>query len=355
MESVAATLRTARAALAEAEAVLEARVAEEEGGERVTSGVTESVVDTAVSKAVSVVEAVPVPALPTDTAAVAAVPSDTSSAVADTAAGAKGAAVDTVAAPAPVRKVEAPPAPPKPPAPPRPPRLYSVSVPEIDMVFVKGGKFTMGCQLESGDCINDERPRHEVKVGSYYIGKYPVTQKQWASVMGINPAHFEGDGWESLPIEQVSWNEAQEFIKRLNAMTGKNYRLPTEAEWEYAALGGLSAKGEKFSGHRFLDDIAWYDYNSDGRTHPIGSKQPNELGLYDMSGNVWEWVNDRYDKNYYRDCPLNNPKGPKYGVERVYRGGSFNTEERYFRVSLRNYAKPEYRTIYMGFRLAGSP
>jgi len=137
-------------------------------------------------------------------------------------------------------------------------------------------------------------------------------------------------------------------------MTGKKYRLPTEAEWEYAALGGLAASGEKFSGQQFLDDIAWYDYNSRGRTHPVGSKHPNELGIHDMAGNVWEWVGDWYDRTYYRDAPLKNPKGPRYGDERVYRGGSFESAERYCRVSLRNYAKPGYRTIYLGFRLAMS-
>jgi len=223
-------------------------------------------------------------------------------------------------------------------------------VPEIEMVFVKGGKFRMGCNAnEEKNCMNDERPIHEIKIGNYSIGKYPVTQKQWGSVMGIVPAHFDGD---DLPVEQVSWDEAQEFIKRLNAMTGRKYRLPTEAEWEYAAQGGANAKGQRFSGYRFLDDIAWYEYNSNGRTQRVGAKQPNELGVYDMVGNVWEWVNDWYDKNYYKESLVSNPYGPKRGSERVYRGGGFDSYEQHCRVSLRNYNRPGYRTINLGLRLA---
>ena len=251
------------------------------------------------------------------------------------------AAFDSAAA-APVRKAEKP----------APARLHTVGKPEIEMVLVKGGKFNMGCPGNDAGCINDERPRHEVKLGDFYIGKYPVTQKQWALVMGINPSYFEGDNWAVLPVEQVSWNEIQEFIRRLNAATGKKYRLPTEAEWEYAARGGASGKGEKFSGHQFLDDVAWYDYNSYGRTQPVGTKQPNEIGLHDMIGNVWEWVDDWYDKNYYRESQIGNPKGPRRGSARVYRGCSFNSAEGHCRSSVRNFNKPDHREIYVGFRLA---
>jgi formylglycine-generating enzyme required for sulfatase activity len=257
--------------------------------------------------------------------------------------------VATGAAAQPVKKVEK-----APPPQPKPPRVHPIGKPDIDMVFVNGGKFKMGCRGDDAGCISDERPIHEVKVGDYYIGKYPVTQKQWASVMGINPSHFDGDGWENLPVEQVSWDEIQEFIRRLNVMTGKKYRLPTEAEWEYAVRGGTKGKGEKFFGHKFLDDVAWYDYNSFGRTQTVGGKKPNELGLHDMTGNVWEWVSDWYDKNYYKDGPLNGPKGPRNGTERVYRGGSFNAGEQHCRVTLRNCAKPGYKAIYLGFRLASS-
>ena len=251
-------------------------------------------------------------------------------------------AVDTAAAQ--VRKAEKTPPVPK---------IHPISNPDIDMVFVKGGKFRMGCQnLDGSGCLSDERPRHEVKVGNFFIGRYPVTQKQWASVMGINPSNFAGGDWADMPVEQISWNEVQEFIKRLNAMTGRKYRLPTEAEWEYASRGGASGKGEQFSGHRFLDDIAWYDYNSGGQPHPVGGKQPNELGLHDMIGNVWEWVGDWYDKNYYRESHINNPKGPRLGAERVYRGADFNSAEPNCRNSIRNFNKPGYRAINVGFRLA---
>jgi len=228
------------------------------------------------------------------------------------------------------------------------------AVSEIEMVFVKGGKFRMGCpNLDGTGCLSDERPRHEVKLRSYYIGKYPVTQGQWKAVMGDNPAFFTAS--DDRPVEQVSWNEAQEFIKRLNAMTGKKYRLPTEAEWEYAAHGGASSKGEPFWGHDFLADVAWYNYNSRGETLPVGTKGANELGLHDMLGNVWEWVNDWYDRRYYMNSPFSNPAGPRHGDERVYRGCSFNSGETHCRISIRNYVKPEYSTVNLGFRLAHSP
>jgi len=233
--------------------------------------------------------------------------------------------------------------------PPPPPKVYPIVVPYIDMVLVKGGKIRRGCRSSDDNiCLAEERPRHEIKLKNFKISRYPITQMQWGSVMGVSPAHFRGD---SLPVEQVSWNDVQEFIKRLNAMTGKKYRLPTEAEWEYAALGGVKASDQNFSGHKFLDDVAWYKYNSGGRTQPVGQKEPNELGIYDMRGNVWEWVNDWYDNNYYRNSPFANPKGPKHGRERIYRGGAFNSEEINCRISQRNSAKPDYKLINIGFRL----
>ena len=267
---------------------------------------------------------------------------------AETVKAADTAALDAVAAKPtePAKKAE------KPPAPPKPHKIYPIAKPDIEMVFVKGGKFKMGCPDESSDCTADERPRHEVKINNFLIGKYPVTQKQWGSVMGICPAHFDGD---DLPVESVSWDEVQEFIKRLNVMTGKKYRLPTEAEWEYAAQGGTESYGVKFAGQAFLDDIAWYEYNSNGTVQPVGKKKPNEIGLHDIVGNVWEWVGDWYSRTYYKEAPLNNPKGPKYGSERVFRGGAFNSDEKYCRLSLRNYNRPDYRTITLGFRLACTP
>ncbi|MDR2578137.1 MAG: formylglycine-generating enzyme family protein [Chitinispirillales bacterium] len=222
-------------------------------------------------------------------------------------------------------------------------------MPEIDMVFVKGGRFRMGCPGEGVGCLTDERPIHEVRLNDFQIGKYQVTQRQWKAVMGTSPAHFNDD--DNRPVEQVSWDDIQEFIAKLNAMTGRAYRLPTEAEWEYAALGGAEG-GARFSGHRFFDDIAWYAGNSRGQTQLVGGKQPNELGIHDMLGNVWEWVNDRYDRYYYRQSPLRNPRGPRHGVERVYRGCSIRSAEDHCRPSIRNFNRPDYRALDLGFRLA---
>jgi formylglycine-generating enzyme required for sulfatase activity len=307
MEAAAALLESAKAALNTAIADCEVR-------EGAVKAVHPVVVDTVTAKAVVVDSAAAVKAVAVDSAAVKP-------------------AVKPAAKPAVVV---------------RPPKVYPIVKPEIEMVLVKGGKFKMGCVDDQESCVNDERPRHEVQLKDYYIGKYQVTQKQWWSVMGVNPSFREG---ENLPVEQVSWDDVQEFIKRLNVLTGKKYRLPTEAEWEYAARGGARGSGKKFSGNAYLYDVAWYGYNSFGLTQPVGAKEPNELGIYDMLGNVWEWVGDWYDRFYYRDSPLKNPVGPKYGTERVSRGCSFNSDEGHCRESLRNYNKPGSRTIYLGFRL----
>lgn len=238
--------------------------------------------------------------------------------------------------------------------------LAQGSAPEIEMVRVRGGSFRMGCPGEGIGCLADERPIHEVRLSDFHISKYPVTQAQWVAVMGSNPSYFQGD--ENRPVEQVSWNDVQEFITRLNAMTGRTYRLPTEAEWEFAASGGMAAQRQSRRERRaavaetmdreFLDEFAWYSLNSGGTTHPVGQKKPNELNLYDMQGNVWEWVYDRYDRNFYRNPPLRNPRNSRTGEDRVMRGHSFMSEERHFRPSVRNYNQPNYRAIYLGFRLA---
>jgi len=204
----------------------------------------------------------------------------------------------------------------------------------------------MGDTFNEGDY--DEKPVHSVTVSDFYIGKYEVTQKQWVEIMGSNPSYFKGD---NRPVENVSWNDVQEFIRKLNEKTGGNFRLPTEAEWEYAARGGNKSRGYKYSGSNNVGEVAWYWNNSGKKTHPVGTKKPNELGIYDMSGNVWEWCADWYDKNYYQNSPRNNPKGPASGSSRVLRGGSWVHDENYLRCSDRYYFTPNFRSYIIGFRL----
>jgi len=194
----------------------------------------------------------------------------------------------------------------------------------------------------SNDCSDYERPAHSVTVSNFYIGKYEVTQAQWKAVMGNNPSNTIGD---NLPVENVSWNNVQEFISRLNAQTGKNYRLPTEAEWEYAARGGNLSKGFKYSGSNSLDEVAWYFENSNDRTHPVGSKKPNELGIYDMSGNVFEWCS-----NLFRYYTGNTPD--YLSSSRVFRGGGYISLATRARVSTRGMGLPDMRAKTNGFRLA---
>ena len=218
----------------------------------------------------------------------------------------------------------------------------------FEMVYVKGGTFTMGATAEQGsDAESDEKPTHSVTLSDFYIGKYEVTQAQWKAVMGSNPSYFKGD---NLPVENVSWNDIQEFIKKLNAQTGKKYRLPTEAEWEYAARGGNQSKGYKYSGSNNVGDVAWYTDNSNSKTHPVGQKTPNELGIYDMSGNVWEWCQDWYGS--YSSSSQTNPTGPSSGSQRVLRGGSWCSSVRCCRVTFRSDDYPDRRSSAYGFRLA---
>lgn len=177
-----------------------------------------------------------------------------------------------------------------------------------------------------------------------------MTQALWQAVMGSNPSGFKGS---NLPVERVSWEDCQAFITKLNQLTGKTFRLPTEAEWEYAARGGAKSRGYKYSGSNNIDDVAWYDDNSDDETHPVKTKAPNELGLYDMSGNVFEWCNDWYG-DYSRSAQT-NPTGPNTGSFRVYRGGSWVSGAGSCRVSFRNYDYPGYRFNLLGFRLVLVP
>lgn len=205
----------------------------------------------------------------------------------------------------------------------------------------------MGGTSEQGsDAGNDENPTHSVTLSSYYICKYEVTQALWRAVMGSNPSKFKGD---NLPVERVSWDDCQTFINRLNSYTGRNFRLPTEAEWEFAARGGNYSRRYKYSGSNYIGDVAWYGDNSDLRTHPVGTKQPNELGLYDMSGNVLEWCSDWYGT--YSSYSQTNPTGPDSGSDRVLRGGSWVIFAWDCRSSCRFYCAPRNRDFTTGLRL----
>ena len=214
-----------------------------------------------------------------------------------------------------------------------------------NMVYVSGGTFTMGSTSEQGsDAYDNEKPPHSVTLSSYYICKYEVTQALWRAVMGSNPSNFKGD---NLPVENVSWDDCQTFINRLNSYTGRNFRLPTEAEWEFAARGGNYSRHYEYSGSNKIDDVAWYSENSGHRTHPVGTKQPNELDLYDMSGNVWEWCSDWYGS--YSSYSQSNPTGPNSGSYRVNRGGSWIGW--FCRSASRINFKPGHCFIDLGLRL----
>ena len=244
--------------------------------------------------------------------------------------------------------------------------LAYAGAPKIEMVSVKGGCYQMGDAF--GDGLGSEKPVHEVCVDDFTIGTYEVTQAQWKAVMGNNPSFFKNCG-DNCPVERVSWNDAQDFIHKLNEMTGKKYRLPTEAEWEYAARG--RGKHEKYAGTSDSGELkgyAWFEDNAGKKTHPVGRKKPNGLGIYDMSGNVWEWVKDRMGgnvwvlakdlngENYYKHGPRMNPQGPESGdPHRVVRGGSLFNFARGVRATNRRDGPPDLRSSGTGFRLAGTP
>jgi formylglycine-generating enzyme required for sulfatase activity len=234
----------------------------------------------------------------------------------------------------------------------------------LSMVAVQGGTYTMGCTNEQQDCYDSEKPAHGVTLSNFYIGRYEVTQQQWREIMGNNPSNFEN--CDQCPVEHVSWDDIQEFLKKLNEKySGHNYRLPTEAEWEFAARG----RGQKVlfgNGKNILDPKEANFYGSEDykknysvageyreKTTPRGSFIPNSLGLYDMSGNVWEWCSDWYGEDYYKNSPSKNPGGPDKGSFRVLRGGSWYYDPGNCRVSSRYYDYPGYRTG--GFRVASSP
>ncbi len=217
-----------------------------------------------------------------------------------------------------------------------------------DMVFVKGGEFVMGDSV--GDGHPDEHPAHKVTISDFYIGRYEVTQAEWVAVMGNNPSRFKGD---NLPVDNVSWNDIQEFLLRLNQQTGKKYRLPTEAEWEFAARGGIYSRNYKYSGSDDISDVAWYCENAGGQPHPVGLKRNNELMLYDMCGNVWEWCQDWYEP--YSDSDLTVSPLAERGMCRILRGGGWTQNAWQSRVSLRDGLPPDCIGNSYGFRLAMEP
>ena len=243
-------------------------------------------------------------------------------------------------------------------------KKYTVNGVSFEMVLVQPGKFTMGATSEMMNPWDDEKPAHFVTLTKhYYLGKTVVTQALWKAVMGSNPARFNGKTfWKSImgkeidnscdnrPVESVCWNACQEFITKLNMLTGQSFRLPTEAEWEFAARGGNQSRHCQFSGSDDFKEVAWYVMNSGNATHDVATKQPNELGLYDMSGNVWEWCEDWY--GLYDGSEKTDPTGPATGVYRIARGGSWRVIPRRLRSCGRSYELPDISVDHLGFRLA---
>lgn len=221
---------------------------------------------------------------------------------------------------------------------------FTVGGVTFKMIAVQGGTFQMG----SEDGEFDEKPVHQVTLSDYHMGETEVTQALYEAVMGTstNPSNWKGG---KLPVEKVSWNDCQTFIAKLNQLTGKNFRLPTEAEWEYAAKGGQKSEGYVYSGSDNLDEVAWYSNNSSSRTHEVKTKKANELGIYDMSGNVWEWCSDWYGE--YPSAAQTNPTGPATGSGRVFRGGSWNHATG-CRTAFRNGVAPTFTSSHLGLRLA---
>lgn len=221
----------------------------------------------------------------------------------------------------------------------------------LTMVSIPGGTFEMGCSPGDSDCEEDESPRHMVTISAFQMSAFETTQGQWEEVMGSNPSRFPECGPE-CPVEVVSWNDVQNFIERLNNQTGMQYRLPTEAEWEYAARAGATTKWHCGDDESCLGVYEWYNENSGDQTHPVGQKEPNAWGLYDMSGNVWEWCSDWYGSNYYESSPDTDPQGPDAGSFRVVRLGGWRNNAMHCRTSQRSSGNPlGAMDNRLGFRL----
>ncbi len=230
--------------------------------------------------------------------------------------------------------------------------LMAVSILNLDsnFIFVQGGTFQMGLP-DTSDVEGSEsyKPQHKVTVNGFYILKTHVTQALWFSVMDTNPSCHRD--CYNCPVDNISWYDAQIFIAKLNALKHGHYRLPTEAEFEYAARGGNKSVNNEYSGSNAINDVGWYLDNSEGMSHPEGQKKPNELGLADMSGNMWEWCSDWFDMNYYKMSPLNNPIGPAKGDRKVVRGGTWASLDEGCLVVARGCAYPDFRDKFIGFRI----
>ena len=230
--------------------------------------------------------------------------------------------------------------------------VKTITIPGTDvsfrMVRVNGGTFMMGANKGDIDAYDNEKPSHEVALSDYYIAETQVTQALWQAVMGVNPSRFKGD--PNRPVECVSWNECQKFIEQLNKLTGMTFHLPTEAQWEFAARGGNKSNGFKYAGGDLIKKVAWYEDNSEEKTHPVAQKDANELHLYDMSGNVWEWCQDWY--GLYGDDAQTNPEGLPLGSSRVIRGGSKVSYAGICRISSRDRRHANDHTQNLGLRLA---
>lgn len=232
---------------------------------------------------------------------------------------------------------------------PKPQKLTQTSN-DIEFALIKGGCFQMG--EESGSAPDNQKPRHEVCLSDYYLGKYEVTQGQWEEVMGSNPTSYSACG-KNCPVDGVTYLMAQDFIEILNKKSGKHYRLPTEAEWEFAAKdGNNNQRWAGISDEAQLGDYAWYEKNSEYKPHPVGLKKPNKNGLYDMSGNIMEWCQDWYGEKYYSISPKTNPAGPLTGEERVMRGGAFGYSGDLVTTTARNRDKVNVQDGTSGLRLA---
>ena len=237
------------------------------------------------------------------------------------------------------------------------PNTFTVNGVSFEMVYVEGGSFDMGATTEQGsDAYDSEYPVHSVTLSDYYIGRCEVTQELWLAVMGSWPGTAPSNSYgvgANYPAYYISWNDCQEFVAELNRLTGRTFRLPTEAEWEYAARGGNKSRHYKYSGSGNIGYVAWYYKNSGNKTHAVGTKTANELGIYDMSGNVYEWCSDWYGS--YSAGAQTNPQGPSSGTYRVLRGGSWNYNASYCRVSNRNYNDPDFSFNGLGLRLVLVP